>query len=316
MRRCKNWVPKASWKALTVWRPVPPVFPEHGPPHSWSPPWTPFRGVWRSAAAVLRVLILVGGRRQAPIRSWHCLFLSTGPGMEITMMVMVDRLDCPVTGTCRCFTRVSPLLVTAALWCVIRALSPPPSRCPPPSTTAAVGECSFPIPGCSFPAHLTDRLCGIFLSHWCTRRLLSSQRQMLFWHLSGPCALLAFELCMNGIMQHVFFGVTFNLLKIVSERVFWHTAEVLSCVSVKYFIVWTCPQLLSHVQLFATPWTVARQAPLSIGFSRREYSGLPFPPPGDLPEPGIEAAPYYSFFCLWTYVLFSDLTLLHSGHPM
>ena len=37
------------------------------------------------------------------------------------------------------------------------------------------------------------------------------------------------------------------------------------------------------------PWTVARQAPLSMGFSRQEYwSGLPFPSPGDLPEPGIE----------------------------
>ena len=46
---------------------------------------------------------------------------------------------------------------------------------------------------------------------------------------------------------------------------------------------------LSHVQLFATPWTVAHQAPLSMGFSRQEcWSGLPFPPPGDLPEPGIE----------------------------
>ena len=45
----------------------------------------------------------------------------------------------------------------------------------------------------------------------------------------------------------------------------------------------------SRVQLFATPWTVARQAPLSIGFSRQEYwSGLPCPPPGDLPNPGIE----------------------------
>ena len=45
----------------------------------------------------------------------------------------------------------------------------------------------------------------------------------------------------------------------------------------------------SHVQLFATPWTVARQAPLSMGFSRQEpWSGLPFPSPGDLPDPGIE----------------------------
>ena len=46
---------------------------------------------------------------------------------------------------------------------------------------------------------------------------------------------------------------------------------------------------LSRVQLFATPWTVAYEAPLSMGFSRQEYcSGLPFPSPGDLPDPGIE----------------------------
>ena len=44
-----------------------------------------------------------------------------------------------------------------------------------------------------------------------------------------------------------------------------------------------------HVQLFATPWTVARQAPLSMGFSRHEYwNGLPSPPPGDFPDPGIK----------------------------
>ena len=43
------------------------------------------------------------------------------------------------------------------------------------------------------------------------------------------------------------------------------------------------------VQLFATPWTVAYQAPLSMGFSRQEYwSGLPFPSPGDLPNAGIK----------------------------
>ena len=44
----------------------------------------------------------------------------------------------------------------------------------------------------------------------------------------------------------------------------------------------------SQVQLFVTPWTVARGAPLSMGFSRQEHwSGLPFPPPGHLPDPGI-----------------------------
>ena len=48
-------------------------------------------------------------------------------------------------------------------------------------------------------------------------------------------------------------------------------------------------KLLSRVRLFATLWTVAYQAPPSMGFSRQEYwSGLPFPFPGDLPNPGIE----------------------------
>ena len=48
-------------------------------------------------------------------------------------------------------------------------------------------------------------------------------------------------------------------------------------------------KLLRPVRLFATPWTVAYQAPLSMGFSRPEcWSGLPFPSPGDLPDPGIE----------------------------
>ena len=46
---------------------------------------------------------------------------------------------------------------------------------------------------------------------------------------------------------------------------------------------------LSHVRLFATPWTVAYQAPRSVGFSRHEYwSGLPFPSPADLPYPVIK----------------------------
>ena len=47
--------------------------------------------------------------------------------------------------------------------------------------------------------------------------------------------------------------------------------------------------LLSHVRLFVTPWTLAHQDPLSMGFPRQEYwSELPFPSPGDLPDPGIK----------------------------
>ena len=56
----------------------------------------------------------------------------------------------------------------------------------------------------------------------------------------------------------------------------------------------TCECLLSRfsgVQLFATLWTVALQAALTMGFSRQEdWSGLPWPPPGDLPDPGTEPA--------------------------
>ena len=51
-----------------------------------------------------------------------------------------------------------------------------------------------------------------------------------------------------------------------------------------------CAQLLSHVRLYVTPWAIAGQAPLSIGFYRQEYwSRLTFPSPGDLPNPGIES---------------------------
>ena len=55
-----------------------------------------------------------------------------------------------------------------------------------------------------------------------------------------------------------------------------------------YKIVCVCMCAFSHVRLFMTPWTVALQAPLSMGFSRQEYwSGLPFPP-GDHPDLGIK----------------------------
>ena len=67
--------------------------------------------------------------------------------------------------------------------------------------------------------------------------------------------------------------------------------------------------LLSHVQLFATPWTVAYQVPLSMGFSRQEYwSGLPCPPPGDLSNPGIEPTS--------PALAGSSLPLSHQGSPV
>ena len=54
-------------------------------------------------------------------------------------------------------------------------------------------------------------------------------------------------------------------------------------------IVYSIVKSLSRVRLFATPWTVAYQASLSMEFSRQEYwSGFPFPSPWDLPNPGIK----------------------------
>ena len=57
-----------------------------------------------------------------------------------------------------------------------------------------------------------------------------------------------------------------------------------------YYFLHACMlSRFSHVQLFATLWTAARQAPLSMGFSRQEcWSGLPYPPPGGCPNPEIE----------------------------
>ena len=64
--------------------------------------------------------------------------------------------------------------------------------------------------------------------------------------------------------------------------------KIWSTYIMKYYLAIMC-QSFSHVQLFVIPWTVACQAPLSVGFSRQEYwSGLPFPSPGHLPDPGIE----------------------------
>ena len=69
-------------------------------------------------------------------------------------------------------------------------------------------------------------------------------------------------------------------------------ARILEWVAISFSNAWNWTvkvKSLSRVWLFATPWTVAYQAPLSMGFSRQEYwSGLPFPSPGDLSHPGIK----------------------------
>ena len=75
---------------------------------------------------------------------------------------------------------------------------------------------------------------------------------------------------------------------------------------------WYCVRMLNHfsyVQLFVTPGTVVHQIPLSLGFSRQEcWSGLPCPPPGDLPNPGIELL----YLLHWQA---DSLPLCHPGSP-
>ena len=77
----------------------------------------------------------------------------------------------------------------------------------------------------------------------------------------------------------------------------------------------------SHVQLFAILWTIARQAPLSMGFSRQEYwTGLPCPPPGDLPDPGIKLtslrSPALSGGFFTTSAIWEAHSIPVSGNPM
>ena len=70
----------------------------------------------------------------------------------------------------------------------------------------------------------------------------------------------------------------------------WQSQESLTQNSLHIYNCQLCMfSHFSHIRLFATLWTVACQASLSMGFSRQEYwSGLPFPAPGDLPDPGID----------------------------
>ena len=85
-------------------------------------------------------------------------------------------------------------------------------------------------------------------------------------------------------VSHFAYGPFSTGLHLCSSLLLFGEASQLACAKVHVF-------MLSCVWLFATPWTVAHQAPLSMGFSKQEYwSGLPCPPPRDLPDPGIKAA--------------------------
>ena len=97
---------------------------------------------------------------------------------------------------------------------------------------------------------------------------------------------LLIPLCKKGLyLFRLLVGMNFlDLVRTASFVLFlWDVSWI--------HIVFVVIQLLSHVQLIETPWTVAHKFPLSMVFSQQEYwSGFPCPPPGDLPDPGVEPA--------------------------
>ena len=122
-------------------------------------------------------------------------------------------------------------------------------------TVVYLGSCVFQLYVSSAPSCLHRCSCGILRTH--TARLVPHL------HLYIVCLFIHFSA-----------GNAEFLLRLPTKPP-THSSDVLS-----HF---------GHVRLFTTLWTVARQAPLSMGFSRQQYwSGLPCPPPGDLPGPGIE----------------------------
>ena len=98
--------------------------------------------------------------------------------------------------------------------------------------------------------------------------------------------------------QNVYLGSTIHNMSfsiLYYYRIYIHIIYILILLCIFLSLYSLCAWMLgvlSWVPLFTTPWTAARQAPLSMGFSRQEYwSGLPCPPPEDHPNPGIEPMP-------------------------
>ena len=104
--------------------------------------------------------------------------------------------------------------------------------------------------------------------------------------LENPMGRGAWQATVHGVAKsQPWWSFSSNLIILSSWTVFLQTSFIWKSYKPLSFLKW------SHLVMsdFATPWTIACKAPLSMGFSRQEYwSGLPFPSPGDLPNPGIE----------------------------
>ena len=109
-----------------------------------------------------------------------------------------------------------------------------------------------------------------------------------------------FKIYACTLLIFISFLIYFNIMLCLFLHVIMKEDEAFGCIilhsmylnlsiSFQPDICCCCCQLLSHIQLFAAPWTASHQAPLSMRFPRQEYwSGQPFPPPGDLPGLGIQ----------------------------
>ena len=87
------------------------------------------------------------------------------------------------------------------------------------------------------------------------------------------------------------------------------SSERLTTLNRIFFILCVCSQSLNHVWLFANPWLVTLQAPLSLEFSRQEcWRRVPFPIPGDLPDIGIELMSVSSVSCVARQILYHCTT--------
>ena len=125
------------------------------------------------------------------------------------------------------------------------------------------------------------------LLSWCCPRIQGS-KQCCWTHTSVWLTPKAYtKLRAQNLRQHMLLVPAGGASLCMCSGYFICLTWVLTCYS------WAC--VLSRIWLLVTPWTVALQPPLSMEFSRQEYwSGLPFPPPRDLPDPGNEPVSFTS----------------------
>ena len=125
------------------------------------------------------------------------------------------------------------------------------------------------------------------LNHWTTREIPSVRVIFIDLPLN---LLILFSEVVDLLIRQSKTSIIFTAVFLISGISVYYSFSLLkspigSCIFAHYFhnILTKCMCMLSHLQLFVTPWPVAHQAPLFMEFSRQQYwSGLPFPPPGDL----------------------------------